>query len=138
MAKQQSLVNIYSRKLAVSVAFITIFSLVTPKIYYPEMAYVTGMSHLFFDMFLMIYVYGVWASLLSDVFASVFSDRTRIPEVYFSGVLHILAGGIFGLPAIVISFAFFLLDRYFIKFVKVNWLWALLSFGSIVIIFIMN
>ena len=138
MSKHHALQNIYQRKLAVSVAYIVLLSLLTSMLFYPEMSYFHGVNHLFFGIFLAIYIYGIWASLISDVFASILSDRTRIREVYGSAFFHIVTGAVFGLGAMAIAFSFFLLDRFFMKYIKVNWSVPLMSFGILVLIFILN
>ncbi len=138
MSKHHALQNIYQRKLAVSVAYIVLMSILTSKLFYPEMSYFTGLNDMFFGIFIAIYIYGIWASLLSDVFASILSDRTRIREVYGSALFQIGAGAVFGLGAMAIAFSFFLLDRFFMKYIKVNWSMALIPFGILVLIFILN
>ncbi|MFK3959227.1 hypothetical protein [Guptibacillus hwajinpoensis] len=138
MSKHHALQNIYQRKLAVSVAYIVLLSLLASKLFYPEMSYFHAVNHLFFEIFLAIYIYGFWASMLSDVFASILSDRTRIREVYGSVFFHIGAGAVFGLGAMAIAFSFFLLDRFFMKYIKVNWTVPLIFFGILVLIFILN
>lgn len=135
MLVQHSLQNIYQRKLAVSSAFIVIFSLLLSKLSYPELSYFAGVNHMYFFIFIAISIYGIWASLLSDVFASMISDRTRIPEVYLAALLHIVAGLVFGLWTLVIAFSFFLLDRFFMKYINVSWSVAVISFGIVVLIF---
>lgn len=119
---QHSLQNIYQRKLAVSAAFIVIFSLLLSKFSYPDLAYFAGVNHMYFFVIVAISIYGIWASLLSDMFASIISDRTRIPEVYLAALLHILAGLVFGLGTLAIAFSFFLLDRFFMKYINVFFL----------------
>ncbi|MBF0708512.1 hypothetical protein IQ283_18055 [Alkalihalobacillus hwajinpoensis] len=138
MSKHHALQNIYQRKLAVSVAYIVLVSLLTSMLFYPEMSYFHGVNHLFFEIFLAIYIYGIWASLLSDVLASILSDRTRIREVYGSAFFHIGAGALFGLGTMAIAVSFFLLDRFFMKYIKVNWTIPFICFGILVLIFILN
>ena len=138
MSKHHALQNIYQRKLAVSVAFIVLLSLLTSKLFYPGVSYFTGLNDMFFGIFIAIYIYGIWASLLSDVLASILSDRTRIREVYGSAFFHIGAGAVFGLGSMVIAFTFFLLDRFFIKYIKVNWSLPLIFLGILVLVFILN
>ncbi|WLR59815.1 hypothetical protein [Guptibacillus hwajinpoensis] len=138
MLKHHALQNIYQRKLAVSVAYIVLCTLLASKPFYPEMSYFNGLNHMFFGIFIAIYIYGIWASLLSDVLASILSDRTRIREVFGAAFFHIGAGAVFGLGAIAIAFVFFLLDRFFMKYIKVNWPIPLMSFGILVLIFILN
>ncbi|WP_394174945.1 hypothetical protein [Guptibacillus hwajinpoensis] len=138
MSMQHSLQNIYQRKLAVSAAFIVIFSLLLSKFSYPDLAYFAGVNHMYFFVIVAISIYGIWASLLSDMFASIISDRTRIPEVYLAALLHIVAGLVFGLGTLAIAFSFFLLDRFFMKYINVSWSVAVISFGIVVLIFALN
>ncbi|WP_270180965.1 hypothetical protein [Alkalihalobacillus sp. CinArs1] len=61
--------------------------------------------------FLGIFLYGVWASILSDSLARSMAYTTKKPEWILSFIIHFLAGTVLGAASLISAIVFFIIDR---------------------------
>ncbi|WP_377890624.1 hypothetical protein [Alkalihalobacillus sp. R86527] len=82
--------------------------------------FIAEFMYMFPYFFYGVFLYGIWASLLSDSLARSMAYTMKKPEPIISLILHVLAGAIFGMVSFIPAITFFVLDRLFQKRSKVH------------------